>query len=199
MYTTLPCIKHVYTQASLYPTRVYVLKHLKKLNILNYGRRSRVLPIDYLLVPVAQMFPAVSQLKNYFGRSIKRLQWEGLKRRENRELLYWDYPLIKSEDPRASSTSPSSRNPCFLESWYPFTCVRYPCVGYGRSLLKTRTRWTWRVVPLGVGRGRLRWTLSMFWLYLSAIKETLSCSWYQLFSCIWCYCNGLCMNDYFNV
>jgi len=38
-----------------------------------------VLPVDYLLVPMAQLFSANSQLKNYFGRSIKRLQWEGLK------------------------------------------------------------------------------------------------------------------------
>jgi len=74
---------------SVYPTRVYVLKHLKNLNLLNFGWRPQVLPVDYLLVPVAQLFPTNSQLKNYFGRSIKRLQWEGLKEeRIERKLLY---------------------------------------------------------------------------------------------------------------
>ena len=63
LYATFPCDKSVYTRVSLYPTHIYVLKHLKKKNFLNYGRRSQVLPVDYLLVPVTQLFPIVSQLK----------------------------------------------------------------------------------------------------------------------------------------
>ena len=61
MYATLPCVKSVYTRVSQYPTHVYVLKHLKKKNIHNYGQSSRVLPIDYLLILVTQLFP---QLRN---------------------------------------------------------------------------------------------------------------------------------------
>ena len=54
LYGTFPCDKSVYKWVSLYPTRVYVLK---KLNFPNNGRSSRVLPVDYLLVPMAQLFP----------------------------------------------------------------------------------------------------------------------------------------------
>ena len=68
LYATFPCDKNMYTWVILYPNRVYVLKHLKKLNFLNYGRRSRVLPVDYLLVPVAQLFPT------------KKLIWEKYKK-----------------------------------------------------------------------------------------------------------------------
>ena len=57
MYTTFTWDKSVYTQVSQYPTRVYVLKHLKKLNFLNYGWSSGFLPVDYLLLSVAQLFP----------------------------------------------------------------------------------------------------------------------------------------------
>ncbi len=64
LFTNFPCDKSVYMQVNLYPTHVYVLKHFKKINFLNYGQRSRVLPNDYLLFPVAQLFPTISQLKN---------------------------------------------------------------------------------------------------------------------------------------
>jgi len=37
LYATLPYDKSVYARVSQYPTHVYVLKHLKKLNFLNYG------------------------------------------------------------------------------------------------------------------------------------------------------------------
>jgi len=57
-----------------------------------------------------------SQLKNYFGRSIKRLQWEGLmEERIERKITLLRLSLIRFEDPCASSTSPIIGNPCFLE------------------------------------------------------------------------------------
>lgn len=98
LYATLPWAKRVCMRICVYPTRVYVLKHFKKLNLLNFGHRSRLLPVDYLLVHVAQLFPMNSQLKNYFRRSIKRLQWEGL--REERierkiTLLRLSWPAMK--------------------------------------------------------------------------------------------------------
>lgn len=67
LYVTFPCDKSVYTRVSQYPTLVYVLKHLKKINFLKYGRSSQVLIVDYLLVPMAQLFPTVSQLKTNLG------------------------------------------------------------------------------------------------------------------------------------
>ena len=75
MYATFPWPKSVYTWVRQYRTRIYVLKHLKKLIFLNYGMSSWVLPVDYLLVPVAQLFLT----KKLIGRSINRLLWEGLK------------------------------------------------------------------------------------------------------------------------
>jgi len=64
---------------------------------------------------MAQLFPTNSQLKDYFGRSIKRLQWEVL-REDRREIItLLRLSLIKSEDPCASNTSPTTGNPCFLE------------------------------------------------------------------------------------
>ena len=144
LYATLPWAKHVRTRVCVYPTHAYVLKNLKKLNLLNFGWRSRVLPADHLLVPVAQLFPTNSQLKNYFGRSIKRLQWKGLnrgeKRREERErLLCWDF-LTRSEDPSASYTSPIYRKPLFPCVMMSIYYLRYHGVSHGRSLLKA---WDW--------------------------------------------------------
>jgi len=45
-------------------------------------------------VPVAQLFPTNSQLKNYFGRGIKRPQREGLKeeRRERKVIMLRFFP-----------------------------------------------------------------------------------------------------------
>jgi len=49
-----------------------------------------------------------SQLKNYFGRSIKRLNEKALRRREERRerITLLRVSLIKSEDPCPSSASP---------------------------------------------------------------------------------------------
>lgn len=115
---TFPWAKCMCTRVCVYPTHIYVLKHFKKLNLLNFEWRSWVLPVDYLLVPMAQLFPMNSQLKNYFGRSIKRLQWEGLnEERRERKITLLRLSLIKSEDLCASSTSLITGNPCFLELW----------------------------------------------------------------------------------
>ena len=149
-YATLPWAKRVCTWVCVYPTCVYVLKHLKKLNILNFGRRSWVLPIDYLLLPMAQLFPMNSQLKNYFGRSIKRLQREGLwEARIDRKITLLRLSLIRSKDPCSSNTSPITGNLCFLELW---------CLSISWDLLEWVMEgvcWRleigriWRMVPLG--------------------------------------------------
>lgn len=140
LYATLPWAKHVCTRFCVYATHVYVLKHLKKLKLLNFRQRSWVLPADYVLVPVAQLFPTNSQLKNYFGRSIKRLQWEGLREeRIERKITLLRFSLTKSKDPYASNTSPICRKPlfpCVMMSFY----LRDHGVSHGRSLLKA---WDW--------------------------------------------------------
>jgi len=64
---------------------------------------------------MTKLFPTNSQLKNYFGRSIKRLQWEGLKEERRERITLLRLSLIRSEDPCASSTSPTIGNPRFLE------------------------------------------------------------------------------------
>ena len=70
---------------SVYPTRVYVLKHLKKLNLLNFGRRSQVLPVDYLLVPVAPNVPNEFPTKKLLWEKYKKASIGRPKRGENRE------------------------------------------------------------------------------------------------------------------
>ena len=89
---------------------------------------------------MAQLSPTNSQLKNYFGRSIKRLQWEGLKEeRRERKINLLRLSLTRFEDPCASSTSPIYRKPlfpCVMMSFY----LRDHGVSHGRSLLKA---WDW--------------------------------------------------------
>ena len=87
LYATFPWDKCMYIWVSQYPNRVYVSKHLKKLNFLNYGQSSWVLPIDYLLVPVAQLFPNCFPTNKLIGRSINRLIWEGLKERRRYRII----------------------------------------------------------------------------------------------------------------
>ena len=150
LYASLPWAKRVCTWVYAYPTCVYVLKHLKKLNLLNFRQRSQVSPVDYLLVLVAQLFPMNSQLKNYFGRSIKRLQWKGLKEeRRERKITLWRLSLIRFEDPCASNTSPITRNPCFLELW----CLSISWYILERVMegacWRLEIGWIWRTVTLG--------------------------------------------------
>ena len=69
-------------QVCVYPTCVCVLKHFKKLNLLNFGWRSWFLLVDYLLVPVAQLFPIKKLLwEKYKKASIRRPKGERIERK----------------------------------------------------------------------------------------------------------------------
>jgi len=57
-----------------------MLKHLKKLNFLNFRQSSRALPI----IPLLLLDPTVSQLKKLILRSINKPPWEGLKEEDMR-------------------------------------------------------------------------------------------------------------------
>ena len=97
----------MYTRVDIYPTCVYVLKHLKKYKTPYFRAEIAVSLADHLLVPEAQLFPTNSQLKNYFGRGKKTSKGRP-KGGEKREKGYYTeiFPLTRSEDPCAFRTSP---------------------------------------------------------------------------------------------
>ena len=172
------------TWVCVYPTRVYVLKHLKKINLLNFGWRSRVLPVDYLLVPVAQLFPTNSQLKNYFGRSIKSLQLEGLREEIiERKITLLRLSMIRFEDPFASNTSPITGNPCFLELWCLFTSWDILVWVMEGAFWRLGIGRIQRTVPLGAGE-RLRSYFSTSSIAYFNKKECCSVSGFEMCLCI---------------
>ena len=176
------------------------LKTLKtKLKLLNFERRSRVLPADYILVPVAQLFPTNSQLKNYFGRSIKRLQWEGLREeRIERKITLLRFSLTRSENPCASSTSPIYRKPLFSCVMMPFY-LRDHGESHGRSLLKA---WDWTNLEDGsawsLQKDESSGIIPFCNLVIYNKRNTCLCSWYKFSSCLWYHCYDSHMNGCFN-
>ena len=146
---------------------------------------------------MAQLFPTNSQLKNYFGRSIKRLQWEG-QREERRErkiiMLRFPWPGLKILVPPA--LPPFYRKPlfpCVLMSIY---YLRYHGVSHGRILLKA---WDWT----NPGDGSA-WSLRkdesgeiipFCTLFVYNKRNTCLCSWYKSSSCLWYSCYDSYVNS----
>jgi len=174
------------------------LKTLKKLDFLNYGQRSRVLHIDYISMPVAQLFLTVSQLKNYFGRSIKILQWEGL-REERKERI----TVLRLSPDQVWISLWFKHFPKFRKPLFPWVLISFHLweISFCWLWKEPFEDWDWTNLEDGSAWSRKRQTqVNSFYVFIIVIcNERNTVLWYQLFSCIWCYCYRLCVNDYFNV
>ena len=162
-------------QVSVYPTRVYVLKHLKQLNLLNFGWISRVLLVDYLLVPVAPTVPNEFPAKKLIWEKYKKASMGRPKeeRRERKVIMLSFFP------------NQVWRSLCLLHFPHLYRKPLFPCVlmfinhlwhhgeNHGRSLLEA---WGWngsgRKLFLEPTEGDSGENIPFYVLYLSIIKET---------------------------